>query len=84
MNHQELTEGLERLRALDRSQWSVECRLAYQLGLQDGKKDVFERLNPQITRLQTEASERQWELDIARQSEFESASIERGRWGIFG
>lgn len=73
-----------RLLAMDKSKWPFEARVAYQLGLQEGKKEVFEKMNPKLEALRKKASENEWELDLHRIAVGEREAIERGRWGIYG
>jgi len=73
-----------RLLSMDRTQWPFEARVAYQLGLQEGRKETFEKLNPKLESMAKKVSDNQWELDILRQTEGEREQIERGRWGIYG
>lgn len=84
ISKEQYEEECNRLMSMDRSQWPFEARVAYQLGLQEGRKEVFEKLNPQIEKMKNKASTDSWELDSLRQSVGEADAIERGKWGIFG
>jgi hypothetical protein len=84
ISKEQYEEECNRLLSIDRSQWPFEARVAYQLGLQEGRKEVFEKLNPQIQKLNQQVSENSWELDSLRQSVGEREATERGQWGIFG
>lgn len=84
ISKEQYKEECNRLLSIDRSQWPFEARVAYQLGLQEGRKEVFEKLNPQIQKLNKQVSENSWELDSLRQSVGEREATERGQWGIFG
>lgn len=84
ISKEQYEEECNRLLSIDRSQWPFEARVAYQLGVQEGRKEVFEKLNPQIQKLNKQVSENSWELDSLRQSVGEREAIERGQWGIFG
>lgn len=84
ISKEQYEEECNRLLSIDRSEWPFEARVAYQLGLQEGRKEVFEKLNPQIQKLNQQVSENSWELDSLRQSVGEREATERGQWGIFG
>lgn len=84
ISKEQYEEECNRLMSMDRSQWPFEARVAYQLGLQEGRKEVFEKLNPQIEKMNEKASENSLELDSLRQSIGEREATERSRWGIFG